>query len=128
MIARTRQFARALALRCPLCGKPWPRAWPSLGVQCHTCQLYLERRENDAFLGSYSINLLATLVVAAVVSYGIVRWAAVAPWVRYAVSFLVITGFAIAFHPVSKLLWLAADLQFRPAMERDFDEIDNQPR
>lgn len=119
---RARQFLRPLVLRCPLCGKPWPRVGRlTLAPQCPVCQVYLERHEHDFFLGSYTINLFGTLVVAALAAFAIGRWI---PWpimLRYAASAVVIVAFALWFYPRSKLLWLAVDALFRPPEEKDFD-------
>lgn len=121
--SRARWFLRAIRSRCPLCGRAWPRpaAW-RLAAQCPHCDLFLERREHDSFLGGYTIHLMTTLlftVAVVVVNAGLPR---VPGAVRDGVMFLAIAAFAVAFHPISKLLWLAVDMQFRPPHERDFDE------
>ena len=59
-----------MPLRCPLCGNRWSRrGWLSLAPQCGRCDLYLERRENDFFLGGYTVNLLGTLTLAMIGSW-----------------------------------------------------------
>ena len=122
---RVRELVRALRLRCPLCGTPWPgEGRLRLAPQCRTCQLYLERREGDFFLGAYTINLFATLLVAVGVVLVSVRWPRLPGVLRYGIGVLGIIAFALWFYPVSKLVWLAFDLQFRSAAERDFDDTD----
>jgi uncharacterized protein (DUF983 family) len=117
------QVGRALRLRCPLCDEPWPRQGRlSLAAQCPRCDLYLERRENDFFLGSYTVNLFAALLVAVAVALANVRWIDVAPPLRWGASTLAIAAFAWWFHPIGKMLWLVIDVQFRPPMSRDFEE------
>jgi uncharacterized protein (DUF983 family) len=120
---RLRQLGRALAMRCPLCGARWPRrAWLMLAKTCPTCQVSLARNEHDAFLGAYTLNLFATLMVAVLVTMANVRWQGAPLTARVALSALAIGGFALAFYPLSQLLWLCIDAQFRPPVERDFDD------
>jgi hypothetical protein len=122
-VRRLRQLLRALWLRCPLCGRPWPRQGAvGLARQCPTCQVYLERHENDSFLGAYTLNLFGTLLVVVLVTMASVRWAETPAAARYGAGVLAIGVFALWFYPRSKLLWLAVDVQFRPPEEKDFDE------
>lgn len=120
---RAHQFVRALRLRCPLCGSPWPRKdWLRLSPQCATCQLYFERREGDFFLGAYTINLFAALLGAVAVALVSLRYPRLPAAALYSGGAIAIIALVLWLYPVSKLLWLAVDLQFRPAAERDFDE------
>jgi uncharacterized protein (DUF983 family) len=126
---RLRQLLRALAMRCPLCGTPWPRrAWLQLAPTCPTCQVSLQRNENDAFLGAYTLNLFGTLMIAIVVAALNVQWHHVSTAVRVALSALAIVVFALLFYPFSKLLWLWIDAQFRPPVERDFGDGGDEGR
>ena len=110
-------------MRCPLCGLPWPRRGRTgLAPQCARCDLFLERRENDFFLGSYTLNLFATLFVAVMIALAIAFAPQVPAAVRYGVGLAGIAAFAVWFYPVSKMLWLVVDLQFRPAIEKDFSK------
>jgi uncharacterized protein (DUF983 family) len=123
MIRRARQFVRAVRLRCPLCGTRWPRPGAIRFVrQCPVCDLDLERHEHDFFLGAYTLNLFATLLVTVAIVFANVFWSGVPMPLRYGASLLAIAGFAFWFYPCSKLLWLAVDLQFRNAEEKDFDD------
>lgn len=119
---RARQLARALAGRCPLCGARWPRRGHRLAPQCPTCQVRLARNEHDAFLGAYTLNLFATLLTAVLVAVANVRWNHLPALPRVLASGVVIAGVAWVFHPWSKLLWLFLDAQFRPPVERDFED------
>ena len=129
MIRRARQVIRALRQRCPLCGEPWLRTGVAgLGPQCRRCQVYLERHENDSFLGAYTINLFATLLVTVLVVVANARWHDVPGLWRYAVSVPAIAAFAFWFYRRSKLLWLAVDVQLRRPEERDFDDVAERDR
>jgi hypothetical protein len=76
----------------------------------------LERGEQDYFIGAMLFNLvLSELLFAGIfVAVLVVRWPAV-PW--DAIEVVAPLGMAAApfvLYPVSKLLWLALDLLFRP--------------
>lgn len=111
---------RGARLRCPLCGTPWVRIGPvALAPRCHVCQLRIERGEHDYFLGSYTVNLgwallAATILVVLAVALRLPEWA------TYGVGLPALSALVVALHPVSRLVWLALDLQFRRAEERDF--------
>lgn len=120
---RLRQLSRALRLRCSLCGTPWPRqGWFRFAPQCPVCQLQLERNESDFFLGSYTMNLFSTLMFAVLLTALNVRWQHLPGPIRLGGSMLAIALFALVFYPISKMLWLVADLQFRPPVEKDFGD------
>ncbi len=80
----------------------------------------MNRGETDYFLGSYTLNLIGTLMLAggiAVLAVLHPEWPAVA---LDAVGAIAIVGFALGFYPFSRLLWLAFDLSFRRARPSDF--------
>ena len=122
MMLRIRQFARACSGRCPLCGRRWPRhGLVVLAPQCPTCQVRLDRGESDFFLGAYTINLFATLMITVLlVIAAIASRLPLGVWMTGIVAVLA-SAFAAGFYPISKLLWLAIDVQFRNPIERDFD-------
>ena len=123
MLRIARWYLRALILKCPLCGHLWPRRrWVELAPQCPHCDLYLERRENDFFLGAYTVSLLATLTLAMIGSWTIARAMHAPSWVHETILIALIVIFALGFYPFGKLLWLATDLLVRPPLEKDFDE------
>lgn len=116
-----RLVGRALTLRCPHCGGGPVRVhWFRLREACGACGARLERGEQDYFLGGMMFNLvLSELLFAAIfVTVLVLLWPTV-PWDGIAVGAPL--GMAIApvlLYPVSKLLWLAVDLAFRPERER----------
>jgi uncharacterized protein (DUF983 family) len=115
-----RALGRALWLRCPHCGTPWPRARVmTLADRCRACRLRLDRGESDYFLGAYTVNLLWALIAAAGLAVASVTLP-VSPLLVYAGGIPMVAAMAALLHPLSRLVWLAADLQFRPASAKDF--------
>jgi len=111
---------RAAGLRCPRCGAGWPRArLIRLAPRCGSCGLAIDRGERDYFLGSYTVNLVWSLMAAvgiAVASLAFPRSRSLV----YGVGLTVLVAGAIVLHPLSRLMWLAMDLQLRPATPGDF--------
>jgi uncharacterized protein (DUF983 family) len=110
---------RALALRCPNCGGGGVfSSWFRIKTQCETCGLAFERNEGeDYFLGGMMFNIvLAELVyIGAMVIWIMITWPT-PPWtiIQYiGVPFMAVVPFL--FYPMSKTVWLAFDLLFRPA-------------
>ena len=110
-----------MTLRCPLCRAPWPRRrLIELVPCCATCRLKLDRGERDYFLGAYSINLMFALTAAVGLAVAAILYALPIWWV-YGAGLPVLGALTLGLYPVSRLLWLALDLRFRPAIERDFE-------
>lgn len=112
-----RLAGRAVTLRCPHCGKgPVLEHWFRLRPACGSCQRALERGEPDYFIGGMMFNLILSelLFAALFVSVLVAMWPAV-PWDGIQVGAPL--GMALApviLYPISKLVWLAFDLAFRP--------------
>jgi uncharacterized protein (DUF983 family) len=121
-----RLLARAAALRCPHCGRaPMFRTWFALYPRCAACGLSFERDEReDYWLGAFLLNFIVTETLFAV----LVLVVLVVTWPDPAWSLLgwggavQMVATAILFYPVSKALWLAIDLIFRPASATDFED------
>jgi uncharacterized protein (DUF983 family) len=93
---------RALAPRCPLCGRgPMFDGWFSLRARCGECGFAFERDEEDYWLGAFLLKFIVTEVIFAVLLVAVL----VATWPD---------------PPFSKALWLAGDLIFRPPTAADF--------
>ena len=117
-------LGRALFLRCPRCGQQGLFAsWFTLKDRCPNCELRLQRGEaHDYWLGGMMFNIalseaLAVLTVAIVL---LATWPSV-PW--NAVWFGAIAlMFAAPFllYPMSRIMWLAFDLIFRPRHESHY--------
>ena len=115
-------FSRALRLRCPACADgPLFVSWFRLRSACPGCGLSLER-DDGYFTGSVGLNLIVSelLWVASFVGILIATWPS-PPWdlLQWGSPVLMIL-FPIAFFPLSKTLWLALDLLFRPIERQEF--------
>jgi uncharacterized protein (DUF983 family) len=118
-----RLFGRALRLRCPSCGgRGLFASWFRMRERCPSCGLALERGErSDYWLGAMMFNLVVAelLFVAVLLAILIISWPHV-PW-----DFLQFGGvalmvvFPVLLYPLSKTIWLAFDLAFRPVGRED---------
>jgi uncharacterized protein (DUF983 family) len=118
-----RVTGRALMLRCPRCGKRGIfRSWFRLKPECPACGLSLERGESeDHWFGAVAVNLVAAelLGIGAIIVWIVATWPDV-PWtaIQYAGP-LIMIALPVLFYPLSRALWLAWDLYFRPAARGD---------
>jgi uncharacterized protein (DUF983 family) len=108
---------RTLRLACPRCGRgPVLHHWLKMRSACGHCGGALQRGEPDHFVGAMMFNLVvAELLFAGALAWVLISswptppWAALeryAPWAAVAAPILLF--------PFTKLLWLGADLLFRP--------------
>jgi uncharacterized protein (DUF983 family) len=119
-----RMLFRALARRCPNCGAPGIfKSYTELRERCPNCGLRLQRGESDYFIGAYLLNLVAVellfvllLGIVVIVTYPKTPWILL-QWGGMALIFL---G-AVICYPITKSLWLAADLIFRPMSEQELN-------
>ncbi|MEO6878871.1 MAG: DUF983 domain-containing protein [Gemmatimonadaceae bacterium] len=117
------KFERALLLRCPRCGgKGVLRSWLKMKEHCPTCGLVLERGESaDFWMGAYVFNL----AIGEVIAIGVpILWMILSapqqPWTQIEiVAIILCIGLPFAFFPISRTLWLAWDLSFRPSEPGD---------
>ena len=117
-------FGRALLARCPRCGgRGLFASWFRVKERCATCGLPLERGEqHDYWMGGMMFNIALAELLAVVVIGGaiLVTWPAV-PWNAVwfgAIALMVASPFLL--YPISRLVWLAFDLQFRPQHESHY--------
>lgn len=119
-----KMVGRALLLRCPRCGGPGLFvSWFKLQERCPRCSLPLERGEqHDYWLGGMMFNIVLSeaLAVAAVAlaiwaSYPDIAWNAI--W--FGATALMVAAPFLLF-PVSRTVWLAFDLVFRPGHESHY--------
>ncbi len=116
--------SRALRLRCPNCGGgPIFRSWFRMSSQCPVCHLALERGEEGYQVGSYMFNIIAAELVFGATFIGVLllTWPS-PPWnllLYGGVTLMVVLP--LLFYPVSKTLFLAFDLIFRPPGPDDLE-------
>jgi uncharacterized protein (DUF983 family) len=114
-------FARALVRRCPNCGgRPIFDGWFRMRERCPRCGLHLHRGEEGYQVGAYMFNIIAAELIFAAIFLAVL----IATWPDPPWDLLLYGGMAlmivapIVFYPLSKTLFLAFDLVFRPATER----------
>ena len=115
---------RALRLRCPNCGNgPLFRRWLQMRKRCPVCRMRLERGEEGYQVGAYMFNIVAAELTFAAIFLGILisQWPS-PPWdlLLYGGAVVMII-IPVLFYPVSKTLFLAFDLIFRPPSPEDFE-------
>ncbi|MGQ0646022.1 MAG: DUF983 domain-containing protein [Gemmatimonadaceae bacterium] len=112
-----RLLGRAITLRCPNCGGgPVLEHWFRMRQRCGRCKLSIERGESDYFIGAMMFNLVLAEGLFAVLFVGflMIRWPLV-PWdTIQIVAPLGMVAAPVLLYPISKLMWLAFDLAFRP--------------
>ncbi|HXW98087.1 MAG TPA: DUF983 domain-containing protein [Gemmatimonadales bacterium] len=111
------RFLWALFLRCPNCGgRPLFDSWLRIKDRCPRCGLRTERGEEGYQVGAYMFNIImAELIWAAIfVTLIYITWPQ-PPWnvVLYAGGATMIV-MPFLCYPVSKTVFLAFDLLFRP--------------
>lgn len=119
-----RMLLRALARRCPNCGAPGIfRSYTELRESCPRCGLRLQRGESDYFIGAYLLNLVAVeLLFAALLGAVVVATYPDTPWLALQWGGVaLIAGGAVVCYPITKAIWLAADLIFRPMTATELD-------
>ncbi len=104
-------LGRALTRRCPRCGRAGIfRRWVAMAEQCPRCGLRFERAEGY-WTGAIAINLVVTEVVfVALLAAAIaVTWPDV-PWTLILIVLVAVNiALPIAFHPISRTVWVAAE-------------------
>ncbi len=117
-----RMVGRALILRCPNCGGgPVLKDWFHLRTHCPTCGIALERgEESDYYIGGMLLNITLCFIIFAVgFLWVLVLTYPRVPWdlLQYGLVAAMII-LPIALYPISRLVWLAADLAVRPRSEK----------
>jgi uncharacterized protein (DUF983 family) len=114
-----RRLWRAVRLQCPRCGAGGVfRRWVSMAERCHACELRFEREEGY-WLGAVAINTLVTIgvFVATLVTWAVLAWPD-PPWTAITVAGVAVTVLTpIAFHPLSRSLWMFLEGSVRPEDE-----------
>jgi uncharacterized protein (DUF983 family) len=119
-----RMFLRGLLLSCPWCGgRGMLATYFKLKPRCPTCGLRTERGEEDFFLGAmvWNIAFAEGLLTVVLLSIGIAT-APDVPWdalLYGGVAMMIVAP--ILFYPVSKTLWMATELLFRPLTREELE-------
>jgi uncharacterized protein (DUF983 family) len=130
-LARTAIVAgRAARLRCPHCGgapvlAAWRvgRSWGTVRERCAACGFRFERSDDRYFAGAMLVNLISAellfafaFVAAILITWPAVPWDALTYWGAAGMLLL-----PLLFYPVSKVLWLAADVLVRPVTPNELE-------
>ena len=101
------------------------RTWFVVHERCAVCGLRFERSHEEAhdyWLGAYTLNFIVTEVVfgLALLLALLLTWPD-PPWRALLYGGAVLMSVTpVVFYPMSKCLWLAIDLIFRPPQPEDF--------
>jgi uncharacterized protein (DUF983 family) len=120
--SNVKMLVRAVARRCPNCGSRGIfRSYTELRERCPHCGIRLQRGESDYFIGAYLLNLVAVevlfgilLAVVVIATYPNTPWTLL----QWGSLVLIVAG-AVICYPVTKAVWLAADLIFRPLSDEE---------
>jgi uncharacterized protein (DUF983 family) len=122
-----RILGRAVARRCPECGSSGIfRTYLHQRSSCPHCRLRLDRGEPDFFIGAYTVNLIVAELLVFFGGLGVMLWTwPEVPWnaLMYGMAALMVAA-PIILYPVSRQVWLALDLIFRPAEMAEFVPAD----
>ena len=101
------------------------KSWFTIDERCTACGLRFERGrddEHDYWLGAYTLNFILTEIVFALglLITMLATWPD-PPWrlILYGGAIVMVVT-PIVLYPMSKAMWLAIDLVFRPAQPEDF--------
>ena len=99
-------------------------SWFRMKPRCPTCGLLLDRHEgSDYYLGGMMLNIVLSELVytAAMITWLLVTWPH-PPWdLLEWVGVPAMAAAPFLLYPISKTVWLAFDLAFRPARPEDFE-------
>jgi uncharacterized protein (DUF983 family) len=124
MHSTLRFYTRALRLHCPSCGGgPVFVSWFRMCPSCPDCGLRFDREpEGGYWVGSYTINLMATeAVLAGLFLAGMLLTWPNPPWEALVYGDAGVALFCpVFFFPFTKTLFIAIDLTFRPQEPDDY--------
>jgi uncharacterized protein (DUF983 family) len=123
-INKLTMLGRALLARCPRCGgRNLFVSWFRMTEHCAKCGLPLQRGEaHDYWIGGMMFNLVLSelLAVVVVVSVVLATWPNV-PWnAVWAGAIVLMLAAPFLLFPMSRTMWLAFDLMFRPKHESHY--------
>ena len=113
-----RLLGRAVLLRCPNCGAgDLFLNWFRQKEHCPRCNLLFNRGEQGYIVGAYMFNIVVAELIFAGLFVGVLLVTWPDPpwdWLTYGGAVLMVV-LPLLFYPLSRTLFLAFDLIFRPA-------------
>jgi len=111
-------------LRCPNCRRGAVlKGWYRVHDRCSSCHLRYERSDENYFAGAVFVHFMlsgfsfaASLLLFLMLSWPTVPWTALTIGTPLAMLF-----FAVAFFPISKVVWLTADVMLRPVTSEELE-------
>jgi uncharacterized protein (DUF983 family) len=105
---------RALALRCPRCGRaPLFRGWFTMNLVCAVCDLRFERAQGY-WVGAIYVNYAVTVVIALGVGFLLWARAGLDPVGQLALWVPFVIVFPLWFFRYSRSLWLGLEYGLNP--------------
>ena len=115
---------RLARLRCPNCGRGAVlRRWFLVHERCSACAFRYERSDENYFQGAMFVNYMlgGFTFAASFLAVLLFSWPNV-PWNTLTYAAPPAFGvFMVAFYPVSKVVWLTADVTLRPVMVEELE-------
>jgi uncharacterized protein (DUF983 family) len=113
-----------LRLRCPHCrrGKVL-RRWYGMHERCSGCHFRYERSDENYFQGAMFVNFMlgGFTFAASLLAIIVLSWPNV-PWNGLTVGApIVMLVFMVLLYPISKVIWLTADVVFRPVCPEELE-------
>ena len=117
-------LATVARLRCPNCRRgPVLKGWYRVHERCSSCHFRYERSDENYFAGAAFVHFMlsgfsfaASLLLLLMLSWPTVPWTALTFGTPIAMLF-----FAVAFYPISKVVWLTADVMLRPVTPEELE-------
>ena len=122
-----RLFAALLGLarlRCPHCRRGGViRGWYGMHPRCAVCNFRFERSDENYFQGAMFVNFMTGgfTFLASFLGFLLLSWPNV-PWdaLTYGAP-LVMLAFMVLLYPISKVIWLTADVMLRPVTAEELE-------
>ena len=117
-------LASLVLLRCPNCSRGAVlKGWYRVHERCSSCHFRYERSDENYFAGAVFVHFMlsgfsfaASLLLLLMLSWPTVPWTALTFGTPIAMLF-----FAVAFYPISKVVWLTADVMLRPVTPEELE-------
>ena len=111
-----RAEGRALALRCPRCGRaPLFRGWFTMNTVCAVCDLRFERAQGY-WIGAIYVNYGVTTTIAVAGFFTLWTWTALSTAAQLAIWIPFCVLFPLWFFRYSRAVWLAIEHGVNPEL------------